>query len=74
MAKPPLKVELGKLMADQAAPGHNRWHPDIPGEKTELAALWGSQTSVARSTSQPRSSSATSSRKTFRPAPHTGAA
>src|SRR4051794_15377237 len=24
------KVELGKSMADQEVPGHNRWHPDIP--------------------------------------------
>ncbi len=30
MPEPLFKVELGKSMADQEAPGHNRWHPDIP--------------------------------------------
>jgi formamidase len=28
--EPLFKVELGKSMADQEVPGHNRWHPDIP--------------------------------------------
>ena len=23
-------VDQSKSMADQAVPGHNRWHPDIP--------------------------------------------
>src|SRR5215212_8433306 len=30
MPEPLFKVELGKSMADQEVPGHNRWHPDIP--------------------------------------------
>ena len=30
MAEPLFRVELGKSMADQEVPGHNRWHPDIP--------------------------------------------
>jgi len=30
MPEPLFKVELGKSMADQDVPGHNRWHPDIP--------------------------------------------
>jgi len=34
VAEPLFKVELGKSMADQEVPGHNRWHPDIP------AAAW----------------------------------
>jgi formamidase len=30
MPEPLFRVELGKSMADQEVPGHNRWHPDIP--------------------------------------------
>jgi formamidase len=30
MAEPLFRVDLGKSMADQEVPGHNRWHPDIP--------------------------------------------
>lgn len=30
MAEPLFSVELGKSMADQEVPGHNRWHPAIP--------------------------------------------
>src|SRR5919199_2118075 len=34
MPEPLFKVELGKSMADQDVPGHNRWHPDIPAAAT----------------------------------------
>ncbi len=34
MPEPLFKVELGKSMADQEVPGHNRWHPDIPPAAT----------------------------------------
>lgn len=30
MAEPIFSADLSKVMRDQEAPGHNRWHPDIP--------------------------------------------
>lgn len=30
MPKPMFHVDLSKRMDEQAVPGHNRWHPDIP--------------------------------------------
>jgi len=34
MPEPLFKVEVGRSMADQEVPGHNRWHPDIPPAAT----------------------------------------
>ena len=30
-------VDQSKSMAEQAVPGHNRWHPDIPAAATVQA-------------------------------------